>query len=271
MMTIENIRMDIERFLYLVEDASLTRSVTQEDCWLLFVMAAAVYLGFEFYKLSPDLFHGGGNRPDIPSTMSQRRMILDRFDLCCIFINKLCTVLFTYHCMQYAWTSLSWNNFHLVTSLVQLVSFFVLYDLFYWCFHRSLHIDCVYPILHKHHHQQHAPFRGNTDAINTHPIEYFVGQYDHLAVVYLVNEFVFPVHCLSLVLFILIGGYFASLNHTRHNFIVGTQYIYSVAAHDTHHRIDVKSNFGQYVVLWDYVFGTFRGADYPSGSELKGK
>eukprot|EP01060_Flectonema_neradi_P038021 TRINITY_DN7858_c4_g1_i1.p1 TRINITY_DN7858_c4_g1~~TRINITY_DN7858_c4_g1_i1.p1 ORF type:complete len:272 (+),score=16.57 TRINITY_DN7858_c4_g1_i1:51-866(+) len=269
MTTLEGLKVDVDQFLSLVDEWTLTRPVSQEDCWLLFVVAAGVYLGFEFYRLSPDLFHGGTNRPDIPSTESQRRMVLDRFDLSCVFLNKLCTVLFTYHSMQYAWHDLLWDKFSLIMSFVHLITFFVLYDLFYWAFHRSLHIDSIYPLLHKHHHQQHAPFRGNIDAINTHPIEYFIGQYDHLFVVYLVHEFISPVHWVSLLLFILIGGYFASLNHTRHNFVLGSQYIYSVAAHDTHHRIDVKANYGQYTIMWDCIFGTFKGANYPTGSELK--
>lgn len=33
--------------------------------------------------------------------------------------------------------------------------------------------------------------------------------------------------------------------------------IFGVRAHDTHHAIP-NSNYGQYIMLWDYVMGTFR-------------
>jgi sterol desaturase/sphingolipid hydroxylase (fatty acid hydroxylase superfamily) len=57
------------------------------------------------------------------------------------------------------------------------------------------------------------------------------------------------------IVFILIGGILASLNHTRYDVILFG--IYSVKVHDVHHRIP-ESNYGQYFMFWDWVMGTYR-------------
>ena len=41
--------------------------------------------------------------------------------------------------------------------------------------------------------------------------------------------------------------------------------IFGVRAHDTHHAIP-NSNYGQYIMLWDYVMGTFRPHPHDSAS-----
>jgi hypothetical protein len=52
----------------------------------------------------------------------------------------------------------------------------------------------VYRLVHKHHHRQHAPSRGNTDAVNVHPFEFVVGEYLHLAAVLLVGTALRQLH-----------------------------------------------------------------------------
>ena len=67
------------------------------------------------------------------------------------------------------------------------------------------------------------------------------------------------IHVLCVVLFLIIGGTLASLNHTRWdvNVKVFGVTLYDTKVHDVHHRIP-QSNYGQYIMLWDHVFGTFR-------------
>jgi sterol desaturase/sphingolipid hydroxylase (fatty acid hydroxylase superfamily) len=79
-------------------------------------------------------------------------------------------------------------------------------------FHRALHHRSIYHLVHKHHHKQKAPSRGNTDAINVHPFEFVSGEYLHLLCIWLV-----PCHVASAVTFVVAGGIFASLNHTRYD------------------------------------------------------
>jgi sterol desaturase/sphingolipid hydroxylase (fatty acid hydroxylase superfamily) len=65
-------------------------------------------------------------------------------------------------------------------------------------------------------------------------------------------------------LFIGLGGVLAGLNHTRHDVAISNVKagwtLYDSKHHDVHHRIP-QSNYGQYTVLWDRVFGTFREYD----------
>eukprot|EP00956_Cyclotella_meneghiniana_P016273 scaffold25615_cov45-Cyclotella_meneghiniana.AAC.7 len=78
---------------------------------------------------------------------------------------------------------------------------------------------------------------------------------------------------IAAILFIGVGGLLAGLNHTRHDVTIlstnnnnnnnsskGGWCLYDSKHHDVHHRIP-QCNYGQYTVLWDRVFGTFREYD----------
>jgi sterol desaturase/sphingolipid hydroxylase (fatty acid hydroxylase superfamily) len=200
--------------------------------------------------------------------------------------------------------------------------FFIVYDFFYAPFHRALHHRSVYAYVHKHHHRQVVPTRGNTDAINVHPFEFIMGEYNHVRTIFLVSRYVVRIHAISCVLFLLVGGMLATLNvrapdhpiraldepaaqaappctppnegrnptpgqqpcahvppcaarhsrclrrcsrclqHTRLDCsflrVPFTNIpIFAVRAHDTHHAIP-NTNYGQYIMLWDYAMGTFK-------------
>lgn len=185
----------------------------------------------------------------------------DSTDKLYIFINKLLIIVFTYHVI---WVSYytptikwAWDEITPANTLGSLVCFYLFYDIFYMTFHRILHIRAIYPYVHKHHHRQKAPSRGNLDGINVHPFEFIVGEYLHLLTIYVI-----PCHVLSVAIFIILGGILASLNHTRFDIVIPG--IYSVKVHDVHHRLP-ESNYGQYIMLWDYIFGSYR----PYGTVIK--
>ena len=150
----------------------------------------------------------------------------------------------------------------LTNTCLALPAFFVVYDAFYAPFHRALHHRWVYAYVHKHHHRQVVPTRGNTDAINVHPFEFLLGEYNHILAIYLVSRFVCPIHAIACVLFLVVGGTLATLNHTRLDCsfltipFLGVP-IFAVRAHDTHHAIP-NTNYGQYIMFWDWVMGTFK-------------
>ena len=127
---------------------------------------------------------------------------------------------------------------------------FVSYDFVYNLFHRFLHLRSVYSLVHKHHHRQMAPTRGNVDAINVHPFEFVCGEYLHLVCAYLI-----PCHVLTVLAFVVCGGVLASLNHTRYNVRLPFG-VYRVEWHDVHHRLP-QSNYSQYTVLWDLIFKSY--------------
>ena len=66
---------------------------------------------------------------------------------------------------------------------------------------------------------------------------------------------------LAVLLFLASGGLLASLNHTRHDVRIRVPLIgalvYDVRAHDVHHRLP-RSNYGQYIMLWDRLMGSFK-------------
>jgi sterol desaturase/sphingolipid hydroxylase (fatty acid hydroxylase superfamily) len=183
------------------------------------------------------------------------------------FINKLCAATFVLASIRYVlWqkskVSLDVSTAALkqsaVAALWQVPTMFVIYDFFYTLFHWALHLKWIYGWIHKHHHRQMSPFRGFTDAINVHPFEFLVGDYNHLLALFILTRIPVvgeDVHAFTYIFFVLFGGLLASLNHTRTDCHVlwGT---YDVKYHDMHHRMP-DCNFGQYIMLWDKVFGTF--------------
>ena len=59
--------------------------------------------------------------------------------------------------------------------------------------------------------------RANVDAVNVHPIEFFLGEYNHLLALYLCcRTFGLQIHIFGGVLLLAIGGVLAGLNHTRY-------------------------------------------------------
>ena len=188
-----------------------------------------------------------------------------------ISLNKAATPPFVYFLLKYmyfesnavwALDSLSFKN-----CILPLPFLFIIYDFFYTILHWALHVKAIYGYIHKHHHHQKAPSRANVDAVNVHPIEFFLGEYDHLFTVFLwCRVFGMQLHLAGVVLFLVIGGSLASLNHTRFDVMLSIPWplstkavfsVYDTKAHDVHHRIP-QSNYGQYIMLWDWIFGTYR-------------
>jgi sterol desaturase/sphingolipid hydroxylase (fatty acid hydroxylase superfamily) len=212
-------------------------------------------------------------------TIRVRGKHLDAFsmvDVMCVVFNKCTTPLFSYHLIRAAWHGrfVSWHSplqlsvvpQWLTQWLVVVPLCYLVYDFFYTLFHRALHHRSLYRFIHKHHHRQKAPSRGNADAVNVHPFEFIVGEYLHLLAVFLVGTFVTPVHFLPLLFFILFGGVLASLNHTRFDIKAPLfPQVYQVKFHDIHHWYP-DANFGQYTMFWDRVFGWFK--PYPSDKEV---
>mmetsp|Transcript_30605 Transcript_30605/g.70521 ORF Transcript_30605/g.70521 Transcript_30605/m.70521 type:complete len:108 (+) Transcript_30605:428-751(+) len=66
-------------------------------------------------------------------------------------------------------------------------------------------------------------------------------------------------HILAAILFVTIGGILAGLNHTRYDISIPFfhTFLYDSKVHDVHHRIP-QCNYGQYIMFWDVLFGTFR-------------
>lgn len=194
-----------------------------------------------------------------------------------ISLNKAATPPFVYFLLKFMYldeNSLwSMESMGFQSVLLPLPFLFVIYDFFYTILHWALHVKAIYGFIHKHHHHQKAPSRANVDAVNVHPIEFFLGEYNHLLAVFLWCRFCdMQLHIASVLIFLALGGSMASLNHTRFDVVLSLPFfggsqslnscdskitLYDTKAHDVHHRIP-QSNYGQYIMLWDWIFGTYR-------------
>jgi sterol desaturase/sphingolipid hydroxylase (fatty acid hydroxylase superfamily) len=131
--------------------------------------------------------------------------------------TKIGTSIFSYHALHYCNTNehVKWQlgEWDIINGVIAVPLFFMGYDFTYYCttttssvfshencthhmnhaagmvcnvcdgmvgFHRLLHTNAFYGWVHKHHHRQMAPFRGNADAINIHPVEMLGGEWNHL-------------------------------------------------------------------------------------------
>lgn len=177
-------------------------------------------------------------------------------------LSKAATAPFIYFYLRFAYfePGVNWNVQQLSTAntVLALVALFVVYDFFYTILHWFLHIKGIYGFIHKHHHHQKAPSRANVDAVNVHPVEFFLGEYNHLWTLYLCSRFM-EIHVITSMVFLAVGGVLAGLNHTRYDLVwsVWNCQIFDSKAHDVHHRIP-QCNYGQYSMIWDVVFGTYR-------------
>jgi sterol desaturase/sphingolipid hydroxylase (fatty acid hydroxylase superfamily) len=225
-----------------------------------------IYVAFNVYNFAVIPLCCKALRPATLPDRAPRLAKLDTLDRAYITFSKLITALFVYHSISFVSNhelsrmstemSVARLSSALLMLPLHLPLLFIVYDFFYTLFHWALHWPPLYAYVHKHHHRQMTPFRGNEDAINVHPFEYVTGEYNHLWALFLVTR-ILPlgsVHAVTFLLFIFVGGALASLNHTRHD--VRIPYVYNVNAHDFHHR-QYRCNYGQYIMLWDAVFGTF--------------
>lgn len=192
---------------------------------------------------------------------------LSQTDILFISLNKIATVPFAYFLAKFLYYEpnaiWSFNEVTFINTIVPIAPLFIIYDFFYTLLHWALHIQAIYGYIHKHHHRQKAPSRASVDAVNVHPIEFFLGEYNHIFAIFIYTACLGQqIHLVSVGIFFLTGAVLASLNHTRFdaNIRVFGVSLYDSKWHDVHHRIP-QSNYGQYINLWDRVFGSFRKYD----------
>lgn len=230
--------------------------------WMRAAFCAIIALGLEILSHIVPLLFGCASKIVVSGKHLDK---LESIDNIYITINKCLTMMFVYHLIQvtYHTKTIQWSPDELTiwNSVGSLIAFYIFYDFLYTSFHTLLHHKSIYSYIHKHHHRQKAPSRGNLDAINVHPFEFLVGEYIHLLAI-----LVIPCHIYTVVFFILAGGILASLNHTRFN--INIPYIYSVKAHDWHH-VKFDCNYGQYTMLWDSVFGSYLAHGSPIRSKAE--
>jgi sterol desaturase/sphingolipid hydroxylase (fatty acid hydroxylase superfamily) len=192
---------------------------------------------------------------------------LEPIDVAFITFQKISALPFAYFLAKHLFhePNVIWplQSVSFTNTLLAIPPFFIIFDFFYTIFHWALHIQSVYGYIHKYHHRQKAPTRGNADAGNVHPVELLLGQYNHIFTVYIYcNLLGMQMHVIAINIILIMVIFLSTLNHTRFDSkveIVGVT-LYDSKCHDVHHRIP-QSNYGQYIHIWDKMFGTFRMYD----------
>ena len=229
------------------------------------LLGALVTMGFELLDFCAKHWGEWFHSKRIP-VRGKHLDILSAKDILFIGFSKANTAPFTYFYFRYAFAApkviWSFADLNWINTAVALSVLFLVFDFWYTLLHWFLHIKGVYGYIHKHHHQQKAPSRAAVDAVNVHPIEYLLGEYNHLWTLYLVTTLLAcPVHAVTTLAFLVLGGMMAALNHTRYDLVIpllgSSIKIYDTKVHDVHHRIP-QSNYGQYTMFWDAVFGSYR-------------
>mmetsp|Transcript_24361 Transcript_24361/g.78225 ORF Transcript_24361/g.78225 Transcript_24361/m.78225 type:complete len:195 (-) Transcript_24361:161-745(-) len=135
-------------------------------------------------------------------------------------------------------------------------------DMLYAPLHRAMHLQAVYPWVHKHHHRNTFPARGYIDAANEHPVEQIAALCLHWVAVHVVAHTA-GLHVAAVLAHFGVKALGACFNHTGYDVqlrFCGIEY--AVRAHETHHR-KPNTNFAQYVMFWDKLMGTYK--EYESG------
>ena len=124
----------------------------------------------------------------------------------------------------------------------------LLVELFFFCSHRLLHVQPLYSLVHKQHHEYKAPIA--LAAIYAHPLEALVG--NTFAV--MGPAFLVGFHAYTWYWGICLGFFSTQSSHSGYN-IDGR-------FHDIHHEF-TTFNYGS-IGLLDYLLGTFKKMDTKS-------
>lgn len=184
---------------------------------------------------------------------------LEWIDYFYLTVNSMVETVFTFHVLDLVVATGTWRlrDVSLYNTLPALYLVFAIDDCFYAPSHKLMHVPCLYPYVHKHHHRQNLPERGYLDAGNEHPIEQVIGVSCLYASLVLVSKLT-GLHALTIIVHFVIYAVLALLNHTNYDirfWFFGFEY--SVAAHEMHHRYP-QTNLAQYFMVWDQLMGTYK-------------
>jgi sterol desaturase/sphingolipid hydroxylase (fatty acid hydroxylase superfamily) len=140
---------------------------------------------------------------------------------------------------------------------VSLLVYLALHDTYFYWTHRLMHVQRLYRVMHRVHHQSRPPTP--FASFSFHPSEAALGALFLPAIALIV-----PLH-VGLALFILVlMTVCAVMNHSAHEILppgwlrgFGGRWLISAAHHDLHH-VHVRCNYGLYFRVWDKLMGTDR-------------
>ena len=140
---------------------------------------------------------------------------------------------------------------------LEFAAYFFGFDLYFYVFHRLMHIEPIYTWVHKIHHKSVSPNPLSTFSVS--PLEAIVnGGFVPLFTA------LFTLHAATMVFVVPANVLMGLYVHAGYEFLPRwwnkswlTKWFISTTFHDQHHRY-FSCNYGGYTTIWDWVFGTVR-------------
>jgi lathosterol oxidase len=133
-------------------------------------------------------------------------------------------------------------------------------DLWAYFAHRFLHQKSIYKYVHKWHHRYIAPT--SFSAFGMHPIEFTIFQCGGIFCCFL-----FRIHVMAFLVNATYVAYHGQIDHSGIYFEGDLPWQPSTKYHDDHHKY-FHLNFGQNLILWDWMFGTLRESSRVYGEDI---
>jgi sterol desaturase/sphingolipid hydroxylase (fatty acid hydroxylase superfamily) len=144
---------------------------------------------------------------------------------------------------------------------LEYVAYFLLFDTWFYWFHRAMHKEPMYKWVHKMHHWSTSPNLLTTFSVN--PLESLING-GFVPLFLTVTTLTLPIHAATMALItptsIMMGLYV----HSGYEFLPrwwnrswATKWFITATFHDQHHKY-FNYNFGGYTTIWDQICGTTR-------------
>jgi sterol desaturase/sphingolipid hydroxylase (fatty acid hydroxylase superfamily) len=163
---------------------------------------------------------------------------------------------------SHGWAHTAPGATHWWIVLIEFVVFFVLFDTWFYWWHRLMHVEPIYTLVHRWHHTSLTPTVVST--MNINPLEALInGGFPPLfvAVASLVGM---PIHAASMPFIGASGGLIGFWIHSGFEFFPRwwtkswtTKWFITTTFHDQHHQF-FKYNYGGFSTVWDRICGTMR-------------
>ena len=143
--------------------------------------------------------------------------------------------------------NVSWSRPTVLNTVLAVVLVMLGNDLLYYAYHRMMHTDFFWNLVHHIHHEAQSP-GGLRDTFYEHPMDFFIGTL--CAVVPLA---VVPIHISAAVTCLFLQTFLAVAYHSGHEIRVPA--LFTARRHDDHHRF-YRGNYAQNFALVDILFGS---------------